>query len=426
MGLGLAQVVVSSLDLGALMAQAAEAAQTSEVQKFERPQLDGDFVAPETAIEKTLAGFWEELLGVQNVGAEDSFFDLGGHSLIAVRLFSMVKKAFRIEFPISVLFEAPTIRTCAALIAERTGAVDLPEGQEAPAQTAPKRRFKHLVAMHDGDGGPRTPFFLVAGMFGNVLNLRHLAHLIGPDRPFYGLQARGLYGDEPPHGTLTEAAADYIAEMKQVQPKGPYLVGGFSGGGITAYEIAHQLEEMGETVALCVLLDTPLPQRTPLERVDRLLIQLHEAKRKGPAYPLIWARNRIAWEISKRLAKDESQGEAQFHNTEIEAAFLGAIDQYKMKPWGGRMVLFRPPLVGHWSVSKGRQVNSERAYVLNDNGWTAFVPSVEVHEVPGDHDSMVLEPNVRSLAGLMRRAITEAETAHQGDGAVVPFPKAAE
>ena len=83
-------------------------------------------------------------------------------------------------------------------------------------------------------------------MFGNVLNLRHLAHLLGTDRPFYGLQARGLYGDEEPHETFEEAAADYIAEMRTVQPHGPYLLGGFSGGGITAYEMARQLEADGE------------------------------------------------------------------------------------------------------------------------------------------------------------------------------------
>lgn len=84
--------------------------------------------------------------------------------------------------------------------------------------------------MQQGEGGARAPFFLVAGMFGNVLNLRHLAQLIGTDRRFYGLQARGLYGDEAPHLTLEEAAADCLAELRQIQPHGPYLLGGFSGG----------------------------------------------------------------------------------------------------------------------------------------------------------------------------------------------------
>jgi thioesterase domain-containing protein/acyl carrier protein len=422
LALGLPQLVVSSLDLDALVAQAgAASAEAGPVQSFERPQLDSNFVAPEGAIETRLAGFWQELLGVTDVGAEDSFFDLGGHSLIAVRLFAMVKKAFHVDFPISVLFEAPTIRACAALIEAQIGPQEAQaEGAEAPR---PERRFTHLVPMHEGDGGARQPFFLIAGMFGNVLNLRHLAHLLGADRPFYGLQARGLYGGEAPHDSIEEAARDYIAEMRQVQAEGPYMLGGFSGGGITAYEVARQLEAMGETVSLVVLLDTPLPQRRPLSRADRLSIQWQEARAKGPLYPLVWARNRIAWEIAKRRPSEETGESHGFHNAEIEAAFYRAIAGYRLRPWGGRLVLYRPPLSGKWQVGGGRLVNAERSYVTPDNDWSGVAPQVEVAEVPGTHDSMVLEPNVRVLAGLMRRAIEEAEAeARGGSGAVLRFP----
>ncbi|MAU45848.1 MAG: polyketide synthase [Yangia sp.] len=420
LALGVPQVVISSMDLDQLTRQtAASGAGRDEGQKFDRPQLEGDYTAPSNDIERTLAGFWEDLLGVQTVGIDDSFFDLGGHSLIAVRLFAMVRKAWRIDFPISVLFEAPTIRKCAALIAAQTGTGT--EGPRAPESRAPERRFTHLVAMHDGEGGPRTPFFLVAGMFGNVLNLRHLAHLLGAERPFYGLQARGLYGGAAPHDSIAEMARDYIAEMRQVQPHGPYMVGGFSGGGITAFEIARQLETSGEEVALCVLLDTPLPVRRPLEPRDRLMIQWQEARAKGQVYPLIWARNRLRWEIARRRATDETATQHSFHNAEIEAAFLAAVAAYEVAPWDGPLVLYRPPLVGKWQVSQGRMVNSERAYVLHDNDWGQFVPHVEVYEVPGNHDSMVLEPNVRVLAGLMREAIGHAEARMRG-AELVAFP----
>ncbi|MEZ4290362.1 MAG: thioesterase domain-containing protein [Myxococcota bacterium] len=92
-----------------------------------------------------------------------------------------------------------------------------------------------------GAGSSKLPFFLVGGMFSSVLNLRHLAALVGTDRPFYGLQARGLYGDEQPHETFEEMAEAYLAEIRVVQPHGPYTIGGFSGGGITAFRIAHRL-----------------------------------------------------------------------------------------------------------------------------------------------------------------------------------------
>lgn len=419
----LPQVVISSLDLPALIAQ-AEAGTTESAgdgQAFERPELDTDFVEPSTDIERTLAGFWQDLLGVDKVGIHDSFFDLGGHSLIAVRLFAMVKKAYRIEFPISVLFEAPTIETCAAMIAERIGGDTLSgadqtgatEGTAEPeAGPRPASRFTHLVPMHSGEGGPRRPFFLVAGMFGNVLNLRHLAHLIGTDRPFYGLQARGLLGDAAPHDDLVEAARDYIAEMRQVQPHGPYLLGGFSGGGITAYEIRRQLEEAGEEVALVVMLDTPLPQRRALSRADRMKIQMQELRAKGVAYPFIWVKNRIAWELAKRRIPEETRQESQgqqFHDAEIEAAFLRAVATYDVAPWQGNLALFRPPLSGKWDMGDGRLVDHERAYVFHDNDWGQHVPHVQVFEVPGDHDSMVLEPNVRVLATRMKKVISEAE-----------------
>ncbi len=266
--------------------------------------------------------------------------------------------------------------------------------------------------MHDGEGGPKTPFFLVAGMFGNVLNLRHLAHLIGTDRPVYGLQARGLYGDAAPHDDLVEAARDYLAEVRVVQPHGPYLLGGFSGGGITAFEMARQLRAAGEEVAALVLLDTPLPQRRPLSREDRLAIQKMELKAQGPGYLWRWARNRVAWEIEKRRVKVDAASDApQFHNAAIEAAFYAAIARYPVSHWDGPMTLFRPPLRGKWEVAPGRLVNSERAYVLHDNDWGQYVPQLQVFEVPGDHDSMVLEPNVRVLAARMRRVIEAAERA---------------
>lgn len=413
LGSGQSQVVISSMDLAALIRQmeAAEAAADTGGQSFERPKLDSDFVAPETEVEKRLAGFWQELLGLDSVGVEDSFFDLGGHSLIAVRLFAKVRKAFNVDFPISILFEAPTIRACAALIEERGGTLPGAEGEAAAKPAAPQRRFTHVVPMHVGEGGPRTPFFLVAGMFGNILNLRHLAHLLGTDRPFYGLQARGLYGDQEPHRDLVAAARDYIAEMRQVQPHGPYMLGGFSGGGITALEIARQLTAAGEEIAALVMLDTPLPVRRPLTLRDRLVIQMQELRAGGLAYPVKWLRRRIAWEFEKRRIKSDEAEEpaAQFHNVAIEAAFMESVTSYRLERWDGPLMLFRPPLVGKWQVAADRLVNSDRAYVLHDNDWTAWAPRVEVQEVPGDHDSMVLEPNVRVLAARMRRVIEAAE-----------------
>lgn len=420
------QVFVSSLPLPDLIRQTGAATvEKADGAAFDRPDLDTDYIEPRNDIERTLVSFWQDLLGLSRVGVEDNFFDLGGHSLIAVRLFAQVKRAFRVEFPISVLFEAPTIAACARLIEDQIGPSQ--DGAAASEEAAPAlrpqtRRFTHIVPMHQGEGGLKTPFFLVAGMFGNVLNLRHLAQLLGHDRPFYGLQARGLYGDDAPHDDFVQAARDYIAEMRQVQPHGPYLLGGFSGGGLIAWEIARQLETAGETVPLLLLLDTPVPLRPSLGRIDKALIKWAELRAKGPRYLLEWARARWDWERRKRQPQ-HAPAEASFHNAAIEAAFRAALPRYSMTVRAGRTVLFRPPLDRRWQVSGGRWVSTAKEYVLPDNDLTPYAPALRVVEVPGDHDSMVLEPNVRVLAAAMKAILEAAEDQRAPD---VPLATAAE
>ncbi len=192
-----------------------------------------------------------------------------------------------------------------------------------------------------------------------------------------------------------------------MQPSGPYLLGGFSGGGLIAWEMARQLEEAGEEVAQLVLLDTPLPMRPGLSRRDKALIKLAELKRKGPAYLAEWARNRLDWERRKRVAAPvEEEG---FHNSAIEAAFRAALPRYQMSRRPGATVLFRPPLDRQWQVSGGKWVSVAKEYVFDDNDLTRFAPALWVIEVPGDHDSMVLEPNVRVLAAALKSLLTEAE-----------------
>ncbi|MFN3723878.1 MAG: type I polyketide synthase [Paracoccaceae bacterium] len=419
LALGRSQIIVSSLDLPALIRAATvkETART-DTTSFDRPDLDSAYAEPRNDIERTLVGFWQDLLGVARVGVDDSFFDLGGHSLIAVRLFAMVKKAYRVDFPISVLFEAPTIAACARLIEDQIGPQD---AATAPAQVAkaPARRFTHIVPMHRGEGGAKTPFFLVAGMFGNVLNLRHLAQLLGGDRPFYGLQARGLYGDAAPHTDFVTAARDYITEMRQVQPTGPYILGGFSGGGLIAWEIARQLEAAGESVPLVVLLDTPIPLRPQLSKLDKLMIRLAELRAEGPAFLARWWREKQAW---KRAQATPPADDTAFHNAAIEAAFRAALPLYTMPPRTGATVLFRPALDKRWQVTGGRWVSAAREFVFDDNDLTQFAPALSVIEVPGTHDSMVLEPNVRVLSARMRAVIERAE----GPSPVTHLAQAAE
>jgi len=412
-------VYASSLDLIGLRSQSEAAGHAqgeplsgNSTVVFGRPELDSEYVEARNDVERTLVQIWQELLGIDDVGVADSFFDLGGHSLIAVRMFAKVKRTFSVEFPISVLFEAPTIGACARLISDAMPA-DAAENAEGDSTVVPSRpRYTHLVAMHPGEGGPELPFFLVAGMFGNVLNLRHLAHLIGTDRPFYGVQARGLYGGDQPHENFVEMARDYLEEIRAVQPHGPYMLGGFSGGGIAAFEMAQQLRATGEEVGLLVLLDTATAFNPPLRVSERVQIQIDNLRERGPAYAKDWLRNRIAWVYEKRRRSEGSGGQADsgsLHSEAIEIAFYRALERYETRHYHGVITLYRPALTPLHVFGQDRQINIDRRFIFDDNGWGPFCERLDVTEVPGDHSGMVLEPNVRVLATHMRSAIEAVE-----------------
>ncbi|MCC5869133.1 MAG: SDR family NAD(P)-dependent oxidoreductase, partial [Gammaproteobacteria bacterium] len=416
-----ASLVVSSMDIGALLRQAeaiGQAARSSSDARFTRPELDNEFEAPRDELEENLAELWGKLLGVEGVGIRDSFFDLGGHSLIAVRLFNEISDRYEVDLPMSVLMQSPTIADLAELI--RDEAPDLAEAgpneqNEGPTRTGKRLpEFRHIVPMHIGPIAADTPLFMVSGMFGNVLNLSHMAHLLGEERPFYALQARGLYGDAMPHETFEEMATDYIAEIRKVQPHGPYLIGGFSGGGIAAYEIARQLLAKGEQVSQVILLDTPLPEIATFSFGDKVSMFMQGLHAEGLPFIAKKIRIRIEWEKQKR-AKKRSSGETEqrdalhFQSQRIGDAFVRAITRYEMPTVPVDVALFRPRLDVRFRLKGGRLVDGDRNYVAEDNGWTPYVKSLRVFEVPGDHDGMVLEPNVRVLVAALRRSIDDAE-----------------
>ena len=411
-GTGLSQVIVSSMDLLALQrsAEYTEIETTTGV-AFERPDLDSDFVEPRNEIEEQLCAFWSELLGVQQIGVHDNFFDLGGHSLIAVRLFRMIKKSFATEFAISVLFEAPTIAQCAELIEASGGSVASDDGEKRH-DAPPKQQFVHLVKMHPGKDPDQTPLFICAGMFGNILNLRQLGQLIGNERPVYGLQARGLYGEQDPHETFEDMARDYIAEIRAVQPEGPYLLAGFSGGGLIALEMAHQLKASGVTVAIVAMLDTPIPETVELSVSDKVTMRMQDIEREGSGFFVRYAKWRIAWEAQRLLNRNNVQQQAtgdQFHSEAVRAAFMRAHSRFEAKVYDGDVLLLRPRLKIAYRLSRDRNLNSTRERLRPDNGWSPYIPNLTVMEVPGNHDNMVLEPNVRVLAGHLCKALDDSE-----------------
>jgi nonribosomal peptide synthetase DhbF len=214
--------------------------------KLDRNALPGpDYAAmanttrePATLREVILAEIFAQILGLESVGVEDNFFDLGGHSLLATRLISRVRTVLGVDLPVRELFENPTV----AGLAERFTA---PQGQSALKPILPIREH-----------GSRSPLFCVHAGAGTSWGYAPLARCVPAEYPIYGLQARGLDGGADVPQSVREMAANYAEEIRRIQPAGPYHLLGWSFGGIVAHEMAVQLQNQGEQVALLVMMDT--------------------------------------------------------------------------------------------------------------------------------------------------------------------------
>jgi len=198
--------------------------------------LESGYVHPRNEVEKTITGIWQKVLGVKQIGIYDNYFDLGGSSINAARLFAEIEKVFNKRIPLATLINAPTIEQFASIIDEEEWSWSL------------------LVPIQSR--GSKPPFFCIHAAGGNVLNYRDLAHHLGPDQPVYGLQSQGLDGEQPFLTRIEDMASLYIKEIQAVQPQGPYFLGGYCLGGTIALEIAQQIYAQGQEVALLALWET--------------------------------------------------------------------------------------------------------------------------------------------------------------------------
>jgi amino acid adenylation domain-containing protein len=337
-------------------------------------------VAPQTALEAHLLAIWEKVLTYHPIGITDNFFsELGGNSLQAVQIFSEIDQILGKRLPLATLFEAPTIERLA---------------QKMSQEPRPEN-WKPLVAIQLS--GARPPFFGIHGADGNVLFYRRFSEFLGREQPFYALQSQGLDGNPITRTTVETIAAYYLEQIRNVQPHGPYRLGGYSFGGVVSYEIARQLRAVGEEVALLVLFDTSNPANRPRARswmeVARYRIPRLLSTGITPARVFYYFGHRIRgkfgaqlfrWnERFRSLTTHEDNDRAKLLDLQIQMAHGRASLAYRPRPYPGKITLFRA--LDHCIDYEPQP----------DLGWGTVVQGgVEIYDVPGDHTTLFSDDNV--------------------------------
>ncbi|MBA3945629.1 MAG: amino acid adenylation domain-containing protein [Herpetosiphonaceae bacterium] len=340
-----------------------------------QPTVDATSAAPQDALELQLTLLWEQFLGRRPIGREDNFFEIGGHSLLAVRLFAQIEERLGRRLPLAMLFEAPTIAGLAHLLRQ--------DGW------SPTRSL--LVAIQPG--GTKPPLFCVTPAGMTALYFVDLARHLGPDQPLYGFQAVGLEHDEPPHTCIEQMAAHYIAQMRRLQPTGPYLLGGNCLGGDIAFEMSRQLEQSGQEVALLALMDAEPPLAA---HIIEVLKRVHYIYQVG-LLPVVVKRMVKAMvsrgRLRPRLRQFEDVGandSARLQSRRIRSVFdatIMAFRHYRGRPYGGRITL----------------LYSSQAYQFYGLFWTRWWEQwagagVECYVIPAKHLTMLREPSAQRVA----------------------------
>ena len=303
-----------------------------------------------------------ESLGVADISVQDDFFELGGDSLVAVRLFAKIKKTFGVDLGLAKLFEARTIGALASLIRYDDSAMD----------------YSCIVSIRAG--GSKTPLFMVHGVSGNVLNFSEFSNCMRPGRPVYGVQSQALDRSGNPLTSVEEMAAYYVREVREKQPVGPYAIMGYSFGSLVAYEMAQQLHAAGERIALLGVIDFLLNKRLPLHK--RALRFLKTARTdlavtlrgrgglthlfnrlKGKAVRLVYTVSSAAERPAPRAV-----------GTAFDINWFAAVN-YRPRAYPGRLNLF---------CSTEERVKWDPLM-----GWgNLAAQGLDIHELPGNHFEM--------------------------------------
>jgi amino acid adenylation domain-containing protein len=370
-------------------------------------EFDEELIAPRDEIEAQLVHIWEDVLSIKPIGVRDNFFVIGGHSLLAIRLRAQIEKAFNQVIPTSALFRHPTVEKLASYL----------RSSVLPASGSP------LVAIQIG--GSNLPFFCVHPAGGNVFCYSELARSMGPDQPFYAFQARGLDGESAPHASIEEMAAAYCEAMLKIQPDGPYLIGGWSMGGVVAFEIARQIIARGQEVALLALIDSKAPggDDAALNSNDLSLLAgfAQHLGVTSDRLARIWPdllRLDSALRLSYILERARSEGlmPADLEHSHVNNLYEVFIANVRaMHNYIPQVIPFRVTLLRAGNGVSGSPIQRSKGKRSRDNrnldlGWRRLAgKGLEIHVIPGDHFSIMREDHIEALAQQLRACLEAAQ-----------------
>ena len=326
---------------------------------------------------------WEEVLQKSPIDPQSNFFELGGDSLLAAILLTQIEIKFNKKVSLNALFQAPTVAQLAALL--RSGH-SLKPSRAAAIQAA----------------GSRPPFFCVSA--GPLF--RNLAKRLGTDQPFLTLLLEEF---SRARCRLEEIAAHHVETIRKTQPQGPYFLGGWSDAGVVAYEVAQQLQQEGRHVALLVLFDSENPAndrdvstfRSLVERSDVLRqwfqIKWRLLRNSGRKEAVRRVRDSLTYRSDRLKETIRRSARRIQHRSKPEEILADALAKYKPQAYTGNLVLFQ---------------RSDRPVGLPYDplfGWGKLVSKLEIHEIPGDHRDMFLEPKVQLLAEKLNACLLRAQ-----------------
>jgi amino acid adenylation domain-containing protein len=347
--------------------------------------LDNASIPPRDEVERRLVTIWEELLGVRPIGATDDFFDLGGHSLLAVRLAARIEEEFGNPLPLSTLFLATTVEA----LADRLRAPVEEPGRSVLVEFGTSAQVASLAMVHPVGGG--------------VLCYRALARSLEGMVGVLGFQADGIDGDAVPDDNLPRMAARYVEALLEARPSGPYFLGGWSLGGVIAFEMARQLEARGYEVSLLALIDSsaPGPARAPglldafgsmaafaddLARTSSRDGDRSIERRRNGEPPAIEADGFDPSILPPELLAEVGPDRLRRHY-EVFRANRRAVAAYEPAPYQGRAVL----------------IQAETSWDSTPS-WRGLIRGgVTTHTLPGDHYTILQKPTVTELAAILAR-----------------------